>query len=141
MQQALVQTLNKLQTKLGDNPKLWHWGQVHIAISAHKPFGRVPVLSKLFNVETPIGGDGYTVNVGRYDLTGPQPFAAVHAPSLRTIYDLSDLSKSQFIYQTGQNGNLLSNRYSDMSSDWATGGYRLFGSSGDTAQHTLTLQP
>jgi len=141
MQQALVQTLNKLQTKLGDNPKLWHWGQVHLAISAHKPFGRVPVLSKLFNVETPIGGDGYTVNVGRYDLTGPQPFAAVHAPSLRTIYDLSDLSKSQFIYQTGQNGNLLSNRYSDMSSDWATGGYRLFGSSGDTAQHTLTLQP
>ena len=42
-----------------------------------------------------------------------------HAASLRSVFDLSDLDKSSFIYQTGQSGLVFSSRYSDMSQQWA----------------------
>lgn len=141
MNEALSLTLDKLNTDMGQDLRKWQWGHAHTAISSHKPFGNVGVLAKLFNVEVPVGGDGYTVNVGRYHANGKQPFAVVHAASLRAIYDLSDLSKSQFMYQTGQSGNVLSNRYGDMSAEWANGRYRLLGAQGEAVQHNLRLVP
>ncbi|UFS56784.1 penicillin acylase family protein [Comamonadaceae bacterium M7527] len=141
MNQALTLTLNQLSADMGPDLSKWQWGNAHTAISSHKPFGNVGVLAKLFNVQVPVGGDGYTVNVGRYHASGERPFAVVHAASLRAIYDLSDLSKSQFMYQTGQSGNVLSNRYGDMSAEWANGRYRLLGVQGEVPQHTMQLLP
>jgi penicillin G amidase len=141
MTQAFNQTLDKLSADMGTDPKLWQWGTLHVATSAHKPFGKVGVLAKLFNVEVPVGGDAYTVNVGRYHANADKPFSVVHAASLRAIYDMSDLSKSQFIYQTGQSGNVLSSRYSDMSAEWANARYRPLGVEGEAVQHSLRLLP
>ena len=141
MSQALTRTLDKLSADMGSDVTKWQWGNAHAAVSSHKPFGNVGVLAKLFNVEVPVGGDGYTVNVGRYHANSDKPFAVVHAASLRAIYDLSDLSKSQFIYQTGQSGNVLSNRYGDMSAEWANGRYRLLGAKGEALQHDMRLLP
>jgi penicillin amidase len=42
---------------------------------------------------------------------------------MRTIYDLSDLEKSLFIYQTGQSGWVQSKLYRNMSSLWANNEY------------------
>jgi penicillin G amidase len=71
------------------------------------------------------GGDPFTVNVGQYHLDkADAPFANRHAASLRAIYDLADPEKSVFIYQTGQSGNALSDRYRDMSATWAAVEYR-----------------
>ena len=141
MDQAFTLTLNQLSADMGPDVSKWQWGNAHTAISSHKPFGKVGVLAKLFNVEVPVGGDGYTINVGRYNANGERPFAVQHAASLRAIYDLSDLSKSQFMYQTGQSGNVLSNRYADMSAEWANGRYRLLGVQGEVPQHTMQLLP
>ncbi len=83
------------------------------------------LLARIFDVRIPTGGDTFTVNVGLYwanDAKGP--FTNRHAASMRTLFDLSDLEKSRFIYQTGQSGLVFSRRYRDMSQDWGNVKYR-----------------
>jgi hypothetical protein len=51
------------------------------------------------------------------------PFETKQAPSLRTLYDLSDLEQSLFIYQTGQSGWVQNKLYRNMSALWAQNEY------------------
>ena len=102
----------------------------------------VAALAPLFEVRVPTGGDPFTVNVGQYHLDKlEQPFANRHAASLRAIYDLADLDNSVFIYQTGQDGNVLSPRYRDMSGPWAAVQYRPLRMQPASWSSTLTLTP
>ena len=106
-------------------------------------------LAGVFNVSVASDGDTYTVNVGQYN-ANPQPsdakgplggrFVSRHAPSLRAIYDLGDPESSQFIYQTGQSGLVLSGRYADMSAEWADGRYRKLQMQPRRWRHVLELQ-
>ena len=122
---ALDRALTRLQTDHGVDVGQWTWGKAHNALSSHKPFGNVPLLAKFFDVRVPTGGDTFTVNVGQYWANDDKlPFANRHAASMRTLFDLADLEKSQFIYQTGQSGLVFSSRYRDMSEGWAKGEYR-----------------
>ena len=117
---ALDRALDRLAARYGDDPQRWRWGEAHPALSAHKPFGNVQLLSRLFDVRVPTGGDAWTVNVGQYWLNDRrEPFANRHAASLRAIYDLADLEKSRFIYQTGQSGLVFSSRDRNMRDEWA----------------------
>ncbi|MGB4116431.1 MAG: penicillin acylase family protein [Polaromonas sp.] len=122
---ALGRALTRLQKDYGADTAQWSWGRAHNALSAHKPFGNVPLLAKFFDVRVPTGGDTFTVNVGQYWANDDKlPFANRHAASMRTLFDLADLEKSQFIYQTGQSGLVFSSRYRDMSEGWAKVEYR-----------------
>ena len=122
---ALDRALTRLQKDHGSDVGQWTWGKAHNALSSHKPFGNVPLLAKFFDVRVPTGGDTFTVNVGQYWANDDKlPFANRHAASMRTLFDLADLEKSQFIYQTGQSGLVFSSRYRDMSEGWAKGEYR-----------------
>ena len=142
LQQALDAGLTDLVERYGDAPSKWHWGKAHVAISSHKPFGQVPVLKELFDVKRPSAGDGFTVNVGQYHLSDAKaPFANRHAASMRAIYDLADLDRSVFIYQTGQSGNVFSAEYRNMAGDWSNGKYRALKMKTDKVTHQLTLQP
>ena len=108
----------------------------------HRPFDKVATLNPLFNVEVPSPGDNYTVNVGQYNPgEGVAPFANRHAASLRAIYDLADLERSVFIYQTGQSGLAFSPRYRDMAEEWAQGRYRPLRLNPAQWRHELTLKP
>ncbi|ACY32494.1 peptidase S45, penicillin amidase [Comamonas thiooxydans] len=147
--QALTRTLDKLQSAYGNDPRRWRWGAAHPALSAHKPLGSVAALAGVFNVSVASGGDTYSVNVGQYnanpppsDAKGPLAgrFVSRHAPSLRAIYDLGDPESSQFIYQTGQSGLVLSGRYADMSAEWADGRYRKLQMQPRRWRHVLELQ-
>ncbi|HTN67668.1 MAG TPA: penicillin acylase family protein [Burkholderiaceae bacterium] len=116
---SLEATLDDLQRRYGD-PRKWRWGDAHEARSEHRPFGKVPLLAKVFDVRVPSPGDNYTVDVGRYNLSDEkEPFTNRHAPSLRALYDLDDPEKSRFIHSTGQSGNLLSPLYRNFSQRWA----------------------
>ncbi len=139
---ALDRALDRIATKHGQTPANWRWGEEHLALSTHKPFGQVPVLRELFSVRVPSDGDLFTVNVGQY-WAGEKylPFANRHAASLRVVYDLSDLEQSQFIYQTGQSGLVWSDNYRDMKDEWAAGKYRPLRSKPDAWAHTLVLSP
>jgi penicillin G amidase len=139
---ALNRTLTRLEKTSGADISQWTWGRAHNAISAHKPFGNVPLLARFFDVRVPTGGDTYTVNVGQYWPNDEKaPFANRHAASIRTVFDLADLEKSQFIYQTGQSGSVFSGRYRDMSAEWAAVQYRPLQMSPAAMAHQLQLVP
>jgi penicillin G amidase len=121
---ALGRALDKIQAMQGQDVKAWNWGAAHVARSIHRPFGNVAPLAKYFDVTVPTGGDPWTVNVGQYWLNEAQPYQNRHAASLRHVFDLSDLEKSGFMYQTGQSGLVWSRRYRDMSESWAGVQYR-----------------
>ena len=139
---ALDRALDRLATMQGNKPADWQWGKAHLALSTHRPFGQVPVLRDFFSVKVPSDGDLFTVNVGQY-WTGEKylPFANRHAASLRVVYDLSDLEKSQFIYQTGQSGLVWASGYQDMKHEWANGAYRPLKRQHDKWEHAITLTP
>ncbi|MEO7031411.1 MAG: penicillin acylase family protein, partial [Herbaspirillum sp.] len=120
---SLETALTDLQIRYG-NPDKWRWGSAHQAVSEHRPFSKVPLLAKLFDVRVESPGDAYTVNVGRYNLSDQKaPFANHHAPSLRALYDLADLENSRYIHSTGQSGNPLSAHYRDYAQRWADDAY------------------
>ena len=139
---ALDRALTALQGKYGAQPSEWKWGAAHPALSAHRPFGSVPALARLFDVSVPTGGDSFTINVGQYWPNDEKtPFANRHAASLRAVYDLDNLENSRFIYQTGQSGLVFSSRYRDMRQTWAEVGYRPLQMNPSALAHQLTLKP
>ncbi|MFC7409925.1 penicillin acylase family protein [Hydrogenophaga atypica] len=142
LSEALTRALDRLQAVHGKDVATWRWGDAHPAISIHRPFSNVAPLAKLFEVRVPTGGDPFTVNVGQYHLDKKDaPYANRHAASLRALYDLSDLENSRFIYQTGQSGNVFSDRYRDMSPEWAAVQYRALKMSPSEFRSVLTLVP
>ncbi|MFC6280949.1 MULTISPECIES: penicillin acylase family protein [Polaromonas] len=139
---ALERAVTRLQSDYGPDVSQWTWGRAHYALSAHKPFGNVPLLARFFDVRVPTGGDTFTVNVGQYWSNDEKtPFASRHAASLRALYDLADMENSRFIYQTGQSGLVFSGRYSDMRDGWAAVQYRPLQMNPAAMAHQLTLRP
>jgi len=139
---ALDRALARLQILYGPDVASWTWGRAHFAKSSHQPFDNVAALAPYFDVMVPTGGDTNTVNVGHYWLNDTRtPFANRHAASMRAVYDLADLEKSQFIYQTGQSGLVFSDRYRDMRDAWSQVQYRPLQMNPAEWLHTQTLNP
>jgi len=137
---AFDKALNELSQRYGSDPSKWSWGKGHIAHSEHRPFGGIPLLGYFFNLETPFPGDSFTVNVGRLELLqAGNPFETKQAPSLRTIYDLADLEKSVFIYQSGQSGWVQSKLYRNMLPLWAKNEYLALQMKPENIQRQLEL--
>ena len=121
---ASNKALEYLSKEYGNDPSKWTWGNAHIAISEHRPFSKIPLIGRLFNLQTPFPGDSNTINVGRLELLrSDQPYETLQAPSLRAIYDLADLEKSLFIFQSGQSGWVQSHFYRNMMPLWAKNEY------------------
>jgi penicillin G amidase len=140
--EAFTRALVRLSKDQGKDVANWNWGKAHMAISGHRPLGKSALLAKWFDVIEPSSGDPFTVNVGTYWLNETvEPFASRHAPSMRAIYDLSDLQNSLFIYQTGQSGVIGSSHYSDMAHEWANGEYRPLQMTPNSQSSLLTLKP
>ena len=137
---AFNKALEFLSKEYGNDPSKWAWGKAHIAISEHRPLSKIPVLGKLFNLETPFPGDSNTINVGRLELLRSEhPYETLQAPSLRAIYDLSDLEKSLFIFQSGQSGWVQSKLYRNMVPLWAKNEYLPLQMKPDSSKRTLEL--
>jgi penicillin G amidase len=116
---SLDVSLARLEQRHGSDMAAWRWGDAHIALSAHRPFDKVPLLSRFFDIRVRSPGDAFTINVGRYNLhDDTDPFVSHHAASLRALYDLSDPEHSRFIQSTGQSGNVFSPLYRNFSRRW-----------------------
>lgn len=121
---SLEASLAGLRGRYGADMAAWRWGAAHVARLEHRPFGRVPSLARWFDIVAPSPGDTYTVNVGRHRMADEaRPFANVHAPSLRAIYDLANLDRSLYIHAGGQSGNVLSRHYRSFTDAWVRGEY------------------
>jgi penicillin amidase len=115
-----------------------------VAAADHRPFGFVPVISRLFNVSPETAGDAYSVNVGHFFIRDAErPFASRHGPSLRAIYDLGDLDRSLFMHSTGQSGNFLSPWYANFGERWGRVEYIEIPTKRESISgaHTLRLLP
>ncbi|HJV87150.1 MAG TPA: penicillin acylase family protein [Noviherbaspirillum sp.] len=121
---SLDVALDRLVQRYGPEISKWRWGDAHVARSEHRPFGKVDVLARFFDIRVPTPGDTYTVNVGRYSLRDDkEPFTSHHAASLRALYDLSNLENSRFIHSTGESGNIFSPLYNNFAQRWADVAY------------------
>lgn len=119
---ALDAALDELQALQGADPAAWQWGRAHQARAEHRPFSKVRPLARFFELRAPVGGDTYTVNVGRVNLkadsvTG-EHYLDEHGPSLRALYDLGDRSRSRFMHSSGQSGLPWSVHYRDLLPRW-----------------------
>ena len=116
---SLDAAMADLEQRYGQDMTKWRWGDAHVARAEHRPFGKVDVLARYFDIRVPSPGDTFTVNVGRHNFRDEkEPFANRHAASLRALYDLSNLENSRFIHSTGQSGNVLSPFYSNFVQRW-----------------------
>ena len=140
--EALTLALNDLSKRLSGSPSSWKWGELHTAVSEHRPFSKVSLLKKKFEVVRPTPGDAFTVNVGFMNLGHPEnPFIVTKGASLRVIYDLSNLNHSQFIYQTGQSGWVNHKNYSNYANAWSKQEYLSLSMSPDKIHHTSIIKP
>lgn len=119
--ETLKRAVAMLRERLGNDPDDWQWRRLHIARFPHGVFGGMPVLRRLFNVESGQGGDASTVNVGAYRRDGS--FLMAEGPSYRQIVDLSDLEKSLWVHAPGQSGNVFRFGYRDLIPPWRDGRY------------------
>ncbi len=77
------------------------------------------MLGALFGRHPPAGGAADTVNAGGFDASRDEtPFADLHGPGLRAVYDLADPDQSTFQIALGQSAHLLSPHYDDMQELW-----------------------
>jgi penicillin amidase len=132
-----------LRARYGE-PSRWRWGAAHFAAGDHRPFGFVPLVSHFFNVAPETPGDTYSLDVGHYFIRDEtRPFANRHAPSMRAIYDFSDLDQSLFMQSTGQSGNVLSPWYASFAERWARVEYIKIPTRREaiSAPQVLTLKP
>jgi penicillin amidase len=135
LETALDAALEDLSDRFGRDPGTWRWGDAHRAEFNHLMFGHLPVLRTIANLNVATDGGFYTVNRGAGHLGDPeQPFAHVHGAGFRAVYDLSDLSRSQFIIATGQSGNPLSPHYGDLLRTWRDGGWIRLGQSRESLE-------
>lgn len=140
---ALTRALDELQSLQGPDVSAWRWDRAHVARSEHRPFSKVKLLARWFELRAPVGGDTYTVNVSRVNLkpdsrTG-ELYLDEHGPSLRAVYDLGDPAQSRFMHSTGQSGSVLSPLYGSFVQRWAKVEYVPVW--GGVAEHTLLLKP
>lgn len=119
---AFTAALDELQAAQGPDVAAWQWGKAHIARSEHRPFSKVGLLARWFEVRTPVGGDSYTVNVSRVslkaDATTGEYYLSEHGPSLRGLYDLADRSNSRVVHSTGQSGIVWSPLFRSLAEPW-----------------------
>ena len=120
---AFTAALVELQALQGTDVAAWQWGRAHQARAEHRPFSRVKLLARWFEQRQTVGGDSYTVNVGRVSLKADAStgefYLDEHGPSLRGLYDLGDRSQSRVMHSTGQSGIPWSPHFRSFSAPWA----------------------
>lgn len=138
-QLALSTVIERLSNAYGRDSTNWRWGDAHQARFPHPLFDRIPVLRDLVHWPIATDGDDFTLNRGTFQsAAGAVEFPHVHGPSLRAIFDFSDLDNSRFIIAGGQSGNPLSPHYGDLVERWRDGEYLSIVGGGN---QVLTLAP
>lgn len=119
---AFVKAVDGLKTQLGDDPKTWAWGRVHVMRPMH-PFGSKSALDSLVNLEpTPAAGELDSVWKSHFDMGSEKtPFKPVAGPVYRLVADLGDLDHAEWVIDTGTSGWPKSPHYGDQYEQWRKG--------------------
>ncbi len=120
IRKSLVEAINELSERFGDDITFWQWGKLHKVVFKHLFEKASPLVAKVVNIGPfGIGGDGTTVFNTEYSFT--KPYTNKLGPSMRYIYDFAKPDEFHFILTTGQSGNFYSDHYKDMTEKWLNG--------------------
>ncbi len=112
---AFDETVQQLIAQLGDNPKTWEWGRVHLLEHVH-PIGMKKPFNYFFNVGPfAVPGGQEVINQIAFDYNGDGIYKAKYGPAMRIALDFNDVENSQSVLPTGQSGNVMSPYYYDQS--------------------------
>jgi penicillin amidase len=105
--------------ELGDKLDSWEWGDVHTVTFRNQTFGQsgIKLIEKIFN-RGPAAVPGGFQEVNRMDYSIEKAFNVQVAPSMRAIYDMSDLSNTLMIHAPGQSGHTRNSHYDDFIDMW-----------------------
>jgi penicillin amidase len=123
LEQAMADAHDELTGLLGDDPRRWRWGEIHVGHFENQSFGQSGIgpIEWLFNRTAPrrLGGGADIVNaVGFYP---PDGYRVDWIPSMRMVIDLNDLDASTSMNTTGQSGHAFNSHYDDMLEPWTDG--------------------
>ncbi len=110
----------ELEKSIGKDPSRWTWGSLHTATFRNGTLGESGVgpIESLFNRGPfPTGGGSSIVNATGWNAA--KGYEVTSLPSLRAVYDLSDLENSMTVHTTGQSGHAYHPHYIDMAPLWA----------------------
>jgi penicillin amidase len=116
--------VTELEGLLGKDLSKWKWGDLHKGNFHNGSLGEsgVGLIESLFNRDGfPVSGSSSIVNATSWDAT--EGYQVTSLPSMRAIYDLSDLSNSVTVHTTGQSGHAYHPHYIDMAPLWANNQY------------------
>lgn len=124
LENALVKTIENLETQLGKDLNEWKWSKVHLLEHKH-PLGMQKPLNHLFNIG-PFGvnGGAEVINNIKALLTKEPIYQVTAGPSKRILIDFADVENAVSILPTGQSGNFLSKHYSDQALLYNEGKFR-----------------
>ena len=104
----------------------------------------IDLVENIVNRSSNVGGWVGAVNATNWS-TGSGTYNITSLPSMRTVYDLSNLDNSVNHHTTGQSGHPYSEHYADQIPLWSSLTYKHMGFSREvveaSAVSTLTLQP
>lgn len=118
---ALDDALERLSRDYGAELAGWRWGEAHVAVHRHTPFGYAGALGAFFNIEHETSGGNHTLMRGLSSGRGETPFRNIHASGLRVVLDFADLDRSLMMIATGQSGHPFSRWYDHLAEAWARG--------------------
>ncbi len=101
----------------------WAWGKLHRLRLEH-PLGKVKALDIIFGLNSesyPVGGSFHTIPQFAYRFF--EPYAVLHGPSQRHIYDLADWDRSLSAVPSGISGVPASVHYLDQAPLFMKGKY------------------
>jgi penicillin G amidase len=121
MEDVLGSVVRRLRREVGPGPAFWAWGHLRQLRLDHPLFGKHAWLGPAFNLgPIPCGGDCNTISQAGARPADPTGFTH-NMCNLRTVFDLADLSKSQFVLCGGQSGNPWSDHHADLLPLWQAG--------------------
>ena len=135
---ALDDAHAELRRLAGGDIDDWRWGSVQRTHLPHAPFTHLPLLGRVFDRRGPVDGGRYTVDVmvGAFD--DEYGYVGELGPAYRQIVPLGESSKSVFMIDSGQSGNIADSHYADLMRPHREG--RALSIDGAVGE-TLTLRP
>ncbi|MEZ5826749.1 MAG: penicillin acylase family protein [Geminicoccaceae bacterium] len=140
---ALVRADADLTSRFGADVDGWSWGAAQPVVMKHAPLDRIPLIRKLFSIETTKNGDSSSPDVASHDRS--MPFEIVAAASMRILIDWSKPAQMLVVNATGQSGHPLSRHHDDMTPLWRSGEFSVV-QMGDVpsptgSKHRLEISP
>jgi penicillin amidase len=120
MRRSFVEGVAELEEMLGDDPANWTWGGIHVAVFRSSPLGETGLgfIDSLLN-RGPFAVSGGSSIVNATSWNSNRNYEVTGLPSMRAIYDMSDLNNSLTVHTTGQSGHAFHPHHIDMAPIWA----------------------